>query len=121
MARKQFLDGYDMSKGLPMSEAELQSAVIEMAQLFGWLCHHGRASQSKSGRWSTAVQGDVGFPDLVLARAGEVLFIELKSANNRLTQPQECWQAALGALVWRPEQLRDGTIQKRLRRGGDDG
>ena len=30
------------------------------------------------------MQGDTGFPDLVIARDGQVIFAELKSAKGRL-------------------------------------
>jgi len=103
-----------------MTESELQSAVIEMARLFGWLVHHDRPSQNSKGRWSTAIQGDPGFPDLVLARDGVVLFVELKSAKGKMSDAQTEWFTALSGgpvvgQIWRPEDLRDRTIEAALR------
>ena len=49
------------------------------------------------------MQGHIGFPDLVLAREGVVIFAELKAEKGRLRPDQEKWIAALGACyVWRP-------------------
>jgi hypothetical protein len=48
------------------------------------------------------VQGHPGFPDLVLARDGEVLFRELKTDRGRLTEAQRHSLEVLGGEVWRP-------------------
>ena len=50
------------------------------------------------------MQGDPGFPDLVLARDGEVLFVELKSSKGKPTTEQVIWLNELGGgCVWRPD------------------
>ena len=68
----------------------MQATIIAAAELHGWLVHHGRPARTNAG-WRTAVSGNVGFPDLVLARNGVVLFLELKSERGRLTPDQTGW------------------------------
>jgi hypothetical protein len=106
-----------------VSEAELQKAVIELARRLGWRTAHFRTSRTQSGGWATAVQGDgKGFPDLVLARNGYVLFVELKADKGRLSMDQLAWLSALTPermLVWRPKDWRDGTIELELRQRRD--
>ncbi len=89
-----------------MTEAELQKAIIDAAILYGWRVHHDRPARTAKG-WRTAVEGHAGFPDLVLARKGRVLFIECKSASGELTAEQRSWAFDLprGAFVVRPSQL----------------
>lgn len=96
-----------------ISEDQLQSAVIDMARLYGWKVCHFRPARNATG-WDTPLQGDPGAPDLLMARAGRVLLVELKSDTAKLMRDQEEWQQAAGSLVWRPAQWLDGTIQKVL-------
>ena len=102
-----------------MSEAELQKAVIELAQRLGYRVAHFRPALTQTGRWVTAVQGDgAGFVDLVLARKGVVLFIELKSKKGRVSDAQEAWLSELPrgfTFVFRPGDWLDGTIETVLR------
>ena len=106
-----------MSTRPKMSESQLQGVVIETAQRFGWMVHHDRPAQNSRGDWRTAISGHPGFPDLVLVRDGQVLFVELKSDSGRLSKTQEQWKIAFdGALeVWRPADWQAGTIVQRLR------
>jgi len=62
-----------------MTEDELLAAILDAAKYLGWRAYHVR--NSKAG----IIQGDAGFPDLVLARKGRVLFVELKSEKGKLT------------------------------------
>jgi hypothetical protein len=89
--------------GLRMSEDDLQSRVMEYAKLRGWMCVHHRPARL-GDRWVTAVQGDVGCPDLILARGGVVLLVELKSAQGKLGPGQAEWLDAADAhgRLWRP-------------------
>lgn len=86
-----------------ITEAELQALIVEAAKAFGWLSYH-----THNSRHSAA-----GFPDLVLVRTGELLFVELKSAKGKLTAAQSEWLNALDgattveANVWRPRDLTD--------------
>ncbi len=101
-----------------MSEADLLANVIESANTYGWLVAHFRPARTEKG-WRTAVQGDKGFPDLVLARYGKVLIVELKSEGGKATTEQDAWLYEVGAdhggYVWRPSMWLDGTIEKALR------
>lgn len=101
-----------------MTEAELQSAVVELAHVRGWLVMHTRAAYSR-GKWSTPIQGDPGFPDLVLARRGRVVFAELKSEKGTTSKDQEAWFIALSAgdedvWEWRPSDWSSGLIARVL-------
>ena len=102
-----------------MSEAELQKAVIALAQRLGWRVAHFRTSRTQSGGWATAVQGDgAGFPDLVLAKDGVVLFAELKASGGRLSATQSAWLRTLPRAItflWWPQDWFDGTIESVLR------
>ena len=54
--------------------------------------------------WRTPVAADgQGFPDLVLARAGVVLFRELKTDIGKVSDEQAAWLQAVGGKVWRPK------------------
>lgn len=107
-----------------MTERELQDAVLELAALTGWMAHHDRPAQRADGSWTTAIQGDVGFPDLVLLRAPRLIFAELKAERGSLTLGQTQWLGALELVrspttevhVWRPIHWTDGTIIEALRR-----
>jgi hypothetical protein len=108
-----------------MSEAELQRAVIELAHRFGWLVAHFRPAQVRPGVWATPVEADgAGFPDLVLARKGKVVFAELKGDRGQVSQFQWQWLhelhplAPLGdhlAELWRPADWASGRIETILR------
>jgi hypothetical protein len=72
------------------------------------------------GQWRTAVAADgAGFPDLVLASADGVAFVELKSAKGRLSERQKEWIAVLephvDMMVWYPADWLDGTIERYLK------
>jgi len=91
-----------------MTEAELQQNIIELANLLGWRAAHFRPALCKVGGrmvYRTAVSGQgKGFPDLVLARSGRVLFIEVKSSKGRLSPEQQEWLDVLpNSYCWRPE------------------
>lgn len=113
-----------------VAEAAFQAQVIEIATLYGWLSFHDYDS-----RRSTP-----GFPDLVLVRAPEIIFAELKSQRGRVRPEQGKWLAHLTAVgvevenvlaaataagahsslavdthVWRPDDFDD--IIARLSRG----
>ena len=100
-----------------ISERELQSVVIETAQHYGWMVHHDRPAMNARGDWRTAIAGHPGFPDLVLVRTGQVLFVELKTDRGRLSAMQEQWRIAFDGLleVWRPSDWLDGTVTRTLR------
>ena len=78
-------------------ERDFQRAVIDLARLTGWRVHHTRPALTQRGRWLTPIQGDAGFPDLVLVRAGRVIFAELKRVGGKPTPAQRGWLEALQA------------------------
>lgn len=91
-----------------MTEDDFKDNVIKAAHLMRWRVHHGRAGQTKDGRWVTPIQGDSGFPDLVLAREKRVIFAELKSDTGRVRPEQQAWLDVLHTTkaevyVWRPD------------------
>jgi hypothetical protein len=81
-----------------VTEADFQATVVDAAELFGWWVFHDHDS-----RRNTA-----GFPDLVLIRPPEVVFIELKREKGRVTTAQAGVLDMLGrcsgvdAYLWRP-------------------
>ena len=95
-----------MTKLPPQPEASLQKQVIDLARLNGFLVHHVRPAMTSKG-YRTAVQGDVGFCDLVLVKPPRVLFRELKAQKGRVAPEQQAWLDCLqasgaDARVWRP-------------------
>lgn len=116
MGRKQDLSIAEYVKSA--NESDFTETVIELAQWTGWLVHHDRPARTKDS-WRTAVQGDAGFPDLVLAKAGRVIFAELKSNSGVVSSAQREWLSALGwgrtnddhpprrirTFVWRPSDM----------------
>lgn len=80
------------------TEKAFQEKVLQYARLTGWLAYHPFDS-----RHSTE-----GFPDLVLARAGRIVFAELKSMAGQVRPEQQRWLDALAlnpaveTFVWRP-------------------
>lgn len=84
-----------------MTENELLSAIVDAALFRGWMVHHDRRSDSANPHWGT----QPGFPDLVLARAGRVLFLELKTEKGVVTPAQDAWLLAVLGMVVRPSNL----------------
>jgi hypothetical protein len=94
----------------PMTETELKGHVLKMAYERGWMVYHVTHSPQR-GR-----QG-VGYPDLTLARDGEVLWIELKAQNGALDTPQIRWQFELPSSCYeviRPSDLARGRLEELL-------
>jgi len=84
-----------------MTEDELLTAILGAARFGGWRVHHDRRSDK------ALQQGDRGFPDLVMAKAGRVIFAELKADKGQLTTDQVAWHLALRdprveSYIWRP-------------------
>lgn len=94
---------------VPLTEAQLQAAVIDTARMFGWRVAHFRPAKTSKG-WRTPVAADgKGFPDLVLVHqeTGRLIFAELKSDRGKPTPEQEQWLIALETTdaevyVWSP-------------------
>jgi hypothetical protein len=93
-----------------VTERELQDAVIQCAELFGWRVHHQKYS----------IQSARGWPDLFMARGDRAIAVELKRDGRDPTAAQADWLAALNeaciiAAVWRPADWRSGEIERVLR------
>ena len=71
-------------------ERAFQDALVDYARLRNWRLAHFRPARTEKG-WRTPMQGDAGFPDLVLLRAPRLVFAELKSDTGRLTPAQREW------------------------------
>jgi hypothetical protein len=88
-----------------MSERALQDVVLQAAAVSRWLVYHTHDSR----------RSQPGFPDLVLAKGGRLLFRELKTQKGTLTKEQQRWIDALRAAgadagVWRPRDWGRGAI-----------
>ena len=93
-----------------MTENELKQAVLELARRGGWAVYHVPQARIRNG-------GGAGYPDLTLARDGEVVWIELKQERTQPTVQQLAWAAALGR-AWhllRPSDLESGRAAELLR------
>jgi hypothetical protein len=92
-----------------VTEAELQAAIVELAQLLGWRVYHTHDSRHSAA----------GFPDLVLVRGRRLVFAELKTGRRRVTEEQARWLAALGEAgvethVWREDDWLNGDVERAL-------
>ena len=113
-------------EGSRVKETDLTRTILDAARTFGWSVTHFRPALTRHG-WRTPLEGDAGFPDLVLARQGRVLAVELKSATGRLRPNQEFWRDQLGAgeravLTWRlvrPDSSLDEFLAELSRHPGD--
>ena len=87
----------------PLTEAQFQQRIVDLATLTGWHVIHFRAVFT-GGKWRTPLTGHAGAPDLILAKGGRVLLAELKTAKGRLSDEQRAWLDALGehGRLWRP-------------------
>ena len=110
-----------MSLPFRMNETQLKGVVLEYASLMGWLIHHDRPARTNQG-WRTAIEGDAGFPDLVLARIPRLVVVELKDAYRKTSREQDIWLGAFEGIpgvethIWRPRDWQDGTVQSVLKR-----
>ncbi len=93
---------YIMAGGTTATERELTTWVMDVAKATGWLIYHVPDSR----------RAPAGFPDLVLLRPPELLFIELKrmGKGGTLKPLQEEWINGLQrcgqeARVWRPSDI----------------
>lgn len=86
------------------SEQDWQKWVTDLADWTGWTWTHFLAVRLPSGAWGVPLEGRRGLPDLVLARAGVVVFAELKRQDGQLRPDQAHWAGELGGSfeLWRP-------------------
>jgi hypothetical protein len=92
-----------------MTENELKHAVLRLAKQNGWAVYHVPQTTMRNG-------GGSGYPDLTLARDGEVVWIELKQQKRQATPQQLEWAMALGGRchVIRPSDLESGRVGELL-------
>lgn len=88
-----------------LSEADFQRRVMDYAKLRNWMVCHYRPARKIDGQWRTALEGDPGAPDLILARGGRVILAELKSDSGQASEAQNRWLRAAGmnGRLWRPK------------------
>jgi hypothetical protein len=95
-----------------MTEGQLQANILDLARTRHLLSFHLRDSRRNMG---------VGFPDLVIAGPGGVIFRELKNDFLQPTPEQQRWLDTLGAGgadsdLWRPDAWRSGDVMETLAR-----
>lgn len=95
----------------PISEADWQEQVTDLAAHYGWKWLHVRRSIGKGRTWTTATNV-IGWPDLHLwnERQRRTMYVELKSASGVVSPAQEAVHGSLRAAgcevyVWRPDDL----------------
>lgn len=93
------------------SEAAFQQQLVQLAGCYGWdLVYHTHDSR----------RSQPGFPDLVLARPPEILFVEVKTQTGRVRPEQSRWiqaltECGLDARIIRPADFDD--FHARVARG----
>ena len=88
-----------------MTENELKQQVLKLARKNGWAVYHVPQRTMHNG-------GGSGYPDLTLARDGEILWIELKQQRGAASPQQLLWAMALGGRwhLIRPSDLESGRV-----------
>ncbi len=111
-----------------MTETQLQEAIIGkrgLARILGWHVTHSRPAMIKDPAnpngysWRTAIQGDAGFPDVLLAKelfpqdVGRLIIAEFKGDRGDPTPDQRAWLEVLSTVevletyLWRPGDLEE--------------
>ena len=73
---------------LQQSERAFQGAIIDFAEIHGWLVYHTHDSRHSKP----------GYLDLTMVRDEYLIFAELKTASGRTSLHQEQWMHALAAV-----------------------
>lgn len=103
-----------------VTEKQLQSRIMDFARLYGWTVAHFHDSRRQVAPGKFVGDADArGFPDLVLCRPPELLFIELKRQTGKVTPEQLQWLGDLNesgaeAVVVRPSD--ETWVRERLSR-----
>jgi VRR-NUC domain len=90
----------------PISEAQFQRQVLDLARILGWAAYHPMLS-----KWS-----ERGWPDVCLVKPPRLILAELKRENGKTTPHQDRWLEMLRACpgvetyLWRPSDL-DGIAR----------
>lgn len=91
------------------SEKQFQHTIIDFAQAIGYRVYHqidtGACQACQAPNYSKRI--GPGFPDLVIAGRGKLIYAEVKSETGKLSVDQEMWRDLLleaGAqwYLWRP-------------------
>lgn len=94
-----------------VTEAELQSWVLEFCTVLGLLAFHSGDSRRDSS---------AGLPDLVIVGSRGVIYRELKTMRGHLRVEQQRWisrlqRAGADAAVWKPTAWFDDRIARELK------
>jgi hypothetical protein len=94
----------------PMTERQLQDAVLEMAGYLGYLCYHTYDSRRSAP----------GYPDVCIVGHGRCIMAEIKRERGRVSAAQQQWLdelalAGLEVYVLRPWHWHSGEIERILR------
>lgn len=85
------------------SEEDFKRWLLRYAELRGWMRCHFRPALRMDGSWYTPVEGDSGWPDVMLKKAGRPLHVwEVKTMTGTLRPDQRAWLAALTDRDWSP-------------------
>jgi hypothetical protein len=92
-----------------VTERQWQAIVLELAGYYRWRHFHPYDMR----------RSDPGWPDLVLCRPPDLVFVELKTDRGRLRTEQVEWLGLLRGCgqevhIWRPRDLE--AVHERLRR-----
>lgn len=116
-----------------MTEDQFLRSLVDIASWHGWRPYHvnkssrevlfGKGTRHERRAWVSNInkQGE-GFPDLVLVRPPQVLFVELKSDRGSLELAQREWRDLIAACpqvewyMWRPSDY-DEAIRILARQG----
>ncbi len=98
---------------------ERMAAGMTEKQLEGHLAAKCRSLSLLRYHTLRSVGSEPGFPDDVIVGPSGVLYAEMKTAKGKVSPAQEKWLDALRAagqeaVVWRPSDLFDGTIDDAL-------
>jgi hypothetical protein len=102
---------YRLLTAKAMSEDELQTNVIELAEALGWWAWHDTDSR----------RNNAGLPDLILLRPPRMIMAELKTEKGKLRREQADVIDKLAAvpgiecMIWRPNALLSGAIARILK------
>lgn len=105
---------------LTISEADFQQTVTDLMTLMQWTWCHYRPLPDRRGKWQTPLSGTPGCPDLIAARYGVVLLIELKRHGAHPSPAQRMWLDRIGehGRCWTPTDWNSGEIPRTLRHLG---
>jgi hypothetical protein len=93
-----------------MGEAEVRRIVVDYAHKLGWLVFSMPIAKTRR-----PVKDATGYPDLTLARDGEVRWFELKTEHGEVSPFQGVWLKILpNAHVIRPSDLLNGRLRELL-------